>query len=132
MGEVAQYACSMLNKQFDRVAESVSAAVGRAFAFVLAVWLIIAWAVSGPVFKFNNTWQLIINTTTTVITFLLIVLLQYSQNKAFLAINWKLDVITQAVCGTDDHAVRSEERYDEQSLRQVKREDEEARAQPDP
>lgn len=66
---------------FERFASWVSAKVGSAPAFVIAVGLTVAWAVSGPVLKWSNTWQLIANTTTTIVTWLMIFLLQHTQNR---------------------------------------------------
>lgn len=66
---------------FNRFATAISDAMGRAGVFVLALGFVLLWAISGPLFKFSDTWQLIINTSTTVITFLMIFLVQHSQNE---------------------------------------------------
>lgn len=66
---------------FNRFATAISDAMGRAGVFVLALVFVLLWAISGPLFGFSDTWQLIINTSTTVITFLMIFLVQHSQNE---------------------------------------------------
>jgi low affinity Fe/Cu permease len=79
------------SKIFGDFANVVARAAGRASAFVLAVAIIIAWAVLGPVFRFSDTWQLIINTGKTIVTFLMVFLIQNSQNRDSAAIQVKLD-----------------------------------------
>jgi low affinity Fe/Cu permease len=76
---------------FNRFSTNVTKITGRPVAFLLALFLIIAWAISGPVFGFSNTWQLIINTTTTIVTFLMVFIIQQSQNRDTLAIQLKLN-----------------------------------------
>jgi low affinity Fe/Cu permease len=80
-----------LNQLFSRIAQSTSREVGRAWVFALAVATIIVWAVSGPFFGFSDTWQLVINTGTTVVTFLMVFLIQNSQNRDAAAIQVKLN-----------------------------------------
>jgi low affinity Fe/Cu permease len=76
---------------FDRFAQWGSHASGRPMTFVLAVLVVVVWAVTGPVFKFSNTWQLVINTGTTIVTFLMVFLIQSTQNRDTAAIHIKLD-----------------------------------------
>src|SRR3954447_1305822 len=76
---------------FAETANRISLAAGRATTFILAVLVIIMWAVTGPIFGFSDTWQLIINTGTTIITFLMVFLIQNSQNRDSAAIQVKLD-----------------------------------------
>jgi len=76
---------------FERFANWATKATGSAGAFILAVIIIIVWAVTGPVFKFSDVWQLIINTGTTIVTFLMVFLIQKSQNKDSKAIHLKLN-----------------------------------------
>ena len=76
---------------FPTVANKASQAAGRASAFVLACSVVIVWAVTGPIFRFSDTWQLVINTGTTIITFLMVFLIQNSQNRDSAAIQVKLD-----------------------------------------
>jgi low affinity Fe/Cu permease len=80
-----------LNQLFSRIAQSTSREVGRAWVFALAVATIIVWAASGPFFGFSDTWQLVINTGTTVVTFLMVFLIQNSQNRDAAAIQVKLN-----------------------------------------
>lgn len=76
---------------FARFAKKASCHAGRPSTFVIAVLVIVGWAASGPLFDFNDTWQLVINTTTTIITFLMVFLIQNSQNRDGEALQIKLD-----------------------------------------
>lgn len=76
---------------FNKVSTKVTKAAGRPVVTILAFLLIIAWAVTGPIFEFSDTWQLIINTGTTIITFLMVFIIQQSQNKDTLALQLKLN-----------------------------------------
>jgi len=76
---------------FNRMSHAVSQATGQPVTFVAAVALVLIWAISGPVFGFSETWQLVINTGTTIITFLMVFVLQSSQNRDGLAVQLKLD-----------------------------------------
>jgi len=76
---------------FGEAANRTSLAAGRATTFILAVLVIVVWAVTGPIFGFSDTWQLVINTGTTIITFLMVFLIQNSQNRDAAAIQVKLD-----------------------------------------
>ena len=76
---------------FASVANTTSRAAGRASTFILASAVIVVWAISGPVFGFSDTWQLVINTGTTIVTFLMVFLIQNSQNRDSAAIQVKLD-----------------------------------------
>jgi low affinity Fe/Cu permease len=80
-----------LNKAFGNIATWTSQAAGRAGTFVFAVGIIVVWAVTGPLFNFSDTWQLVINTGTTIVTFLMVFLIQNSQNRDGSAIQVKLD-----------------------------------------
>jgi low affinity Fe/Cu permease len=81
---------------FEHFATSVSKATGSTPAFVIAFIIVIAWAVSGPVFNYSENWQLVINTGTTIITFLMVFLIQKAQNKDSLAIQLKLNELVAA------------------------------------
>ncbi|HZH43987.1 MAG TPA: low affinity iron permease family protein [Lysobacter sp.] len=87
---------SMLQRAFDRLALAAARFAGRPGAFFAAVGLVIAWAVTGPMFGFSDTWQLIINTGTTIITFLMVFLIQSTQNRDTEAIQLKLDELIRA------------------------------------
>lgn len=79
------------SKFFGDLANRTSLAAGRASTFLLAAGVIVAWAISGPLFHFSDTWQLVINTGTTIVTFLMVFLIQNSQNRDSAAIQVKLD-----------------------------------------
>lgn len=82
-----------MTKVFDRFANAASEGAGTPWAFMTALTLLFLWALSGPVFKFSDTWQLIINTSTTIITFLMVFLIQHTQNKDTRALQAKIDGI---------------------------------------
>ncbi|NLE52821.1 MAG: low affinity iron permease family protein [Chloroflexi bacterium] len=86
-----------MNELFRRFAQKVSQVVGSPWAFMLAALVIVVWAVSGPFFGFSDTWQLVINTGTTIITFLMVFLIQNTQNRDSRAIHLKLDELISAV-----------------------------------
>ena len=82
---------SGVSKFFGELANRTSLAAGRASTFIIAASIVIVWAVSGPLFGFSDTWQLVINTGTTIVTFLMVFLIQNSQNRDSAAIQVKLD-----------------------------------------
>jgi low affinity Fe/Cu permease len=82
---------SRISKFFGDLANRTSLAAGRATTFILAAGIVVVWAISGPLFKFSDTWQLVINTGTTIVTFLMVFLIQNSQNRDSAAIQVKLD-----------------------------------------
>jgi low affinity Fe/Cu permease len=82
---------SATSRFFGALANRTSLAAGRASTFIIAVSVVIVWAVSGPLFGFSDTWQLVINTGTTIVTFLMVFLIQNSQNRDSAAIQVKLD-----------------------------------------
>jgi low affinity Fe/Cu permease len=86
-----QTAAHPLNRIFSEIAQTTSREVGRAWVFTLAVIMIIVWAFTGPLFNFSDTWQLVINTGTTIVTFLMVFLIQNSQNRDAAAIQVKLN-----------------------------------------
>ena len=77
--------------RFEKVSSGITRAVGTSTAFTIALFVIIIWAITGPIFKFSDTWQLVINTGTTIITFLMVFIIQQSQNKDSLAVQLKLN-----------------------------------------
>lgn len=88
---------SAFTRAFSQFATWTAHASGTPFTFVLAVLVILGWAVTGPIFKFSDTWQLVINTGTTIVTFLMVFLIQNTQNRDGLAIQIKLDELVRAV-----------------------------------
>ena len=86
-----------MGKFFTRVATAISAAAGRPFTAILAMLIVIAWAASGPMFAFSDTWQLVINTGTTIVTFLMVFLIQNTQNRDAAAMQAKLDELIRSV-----------------------------------
>src|SRR6478735_2337014 len=82
---------SGISKFFGELANKTSLAAGRASTFITAAGIVLVWAVSGPLFGFSDTWQLVINTGTTIVTFLMVFLIQNSQNRDSAAIQVKLD-----------------------------------------
>lgn len=104
-----------LNEIFRKLAVKVSIIVGTAWAFILALLIIILWATTGPAFGFSNTWQLFINTFTTIITLLMVFLIQNTQNRDSKAIHIKLDELLRSMEGkTSDKFVNLEEMPDEE------------------
>jgi len=81
---------------FDRLATAVAVAAGRAWASGLALLVVLVWAASGPLFHYSDTWQLFINTGTTVVTFLMVFLIQATQTRDTAAIQLKLDELVRA------------------------------------
>lgn len=100
---------------FDRFASQVTKRAGSPVAFGIALIAVVVWALSGPAFGFSETWQLVINTGTTIITFLMVFLIQQSQNKDSEALHLKLDELLIAVKGADEQLVDAE-RLDEEKL----------------
>jgi low affinity Fe/Cu permease len=82
---------------FERTAAKVAMAAGQPMAFILATAIIIVWAITGPIFNWSDTWQLVINTGTTIVTFLMVFLIQNAQNRDGSAIQAKLDELIRAV-----------------------------------
>jgi low affinity Fe/Cu permease len=81
---------------FERFARWTSTALGRAEGFAVALLLILVWGISGPLFGYSDTWQLVINTATTIVTFLMVFLLQHTQNHDTAAIQAKLDELIRS------------------------------------
>jgi low affinity Fe/Cu permease len=77
--------------RFEKISSAITRAVGTSTAFTIALFVIVIWAVTGPIFRFSDTWQLVINTGTTIITFLMVFVIQQSQNKDSLALQLKLN-----------------------------------------
>jgi low affinity Fe/Cu permease len=98
---------------FRRFAQAVSTAAGRPWTFMAAVVLIVVWGVSGPMFSFSDTWQLVINTTTTIVTFLMVFLIQNTQNRDTEALRLKLDELILATRAARNEFVKIEDLDDD-------------------
>lgn len=109
-----------INKLFTNFTTGVSSVLGRPWVFVTALALLILWAISGPLLGFSDTWQLIINTSTTIITFLTVFIIQNTQNRDNLAINIKLDALMEKNKITDNQLMEAEDETDEMLERNKK------------
>jgi len=96
---------SSIGVRFENFSQNITQWTGSTSAFGSALGVIIVWAVLGPLFHFSDTWQLVINTGTTIVTFLMVFLIQRSQNKDALAVHLKLNEIVAAVQGASNRLV---------------------------
>jgi low affinity Fe/Cu permease len=102
------------NEGFRRCASAAANAVGSKWAFLLSCVVVLGWAATGPMFRYSDTWQLVINTGTTIVTFLMVFLIQNTQNRDAKAIHLKLDELIRSVKGARNHLVNLEEFTDEE------------------
>ena len=93
----------------ERLSYHATKATGTSYAFLIAVAVIAVWAITGPIFRFSDTWQLVINTGTTIVTFLMVFLIQRAQNKDAVAIHLKLNEIVAAMKGASNRLIDVED-----------------------
>ena len=103
-----------LNDRFRPVANAITHAVGTPSAMAAAALVIVVWALTGPVFGFSDTWQLVINTGTTIVTFLMVFAIQASQNREARAMHLKLDELIRATKGARDRLIDEEDVAEEE------------------
>ena len=102
---VANRKRSNLSRTLESFSEAVTAWTGSNVGIGTAVLILVVWAISGPIFRFSDTWQLVINTGTTIVTFLMVFLIQRSQNKESLAIQLKLNELVAALQGASNRLI---------------------------
>jgi low affinity Fe/Cu permease len=100
---------SIVGEALEKFSYQATRATGTSIAFVLAVAVIVVWGITGPIFGFSDTWQLVINTGTTIVTFLMVFLIQRAQNKDALAIHLKLNEIVAALEGASNRLIDVED-----------------------
>ena len=105
---------SAVNEPFRKFAHTTSHVAGTSWSFIVALLIILIWALTGPVFHYSDTWQLVINTGTTIITFLMVFLIQNTQNRQDTAIQLKLDELLKGVKGARTSMVNIESLSDEE------------------
>ncbi|HYV81964.1 MAG TPA: low affinity iron permease family protein [Pyrinomonadaceae bacterium] len=98
-----------ISEFLEKFSHQATKATGTSGAFVLAVLVIVVWGITGPLFKYSDTWQLVINTSTTIVTFLMVFLIQRAQNKDALAIHLKLNEIVAAMEGASNRLIDVED-----------------------
>lgn len=101
-----------MRELFRKFAQATSQAVGSSWSFILAFLIIVVWAITGPMFHYSDTWQLVINTGTTIVTFLMVFLIQNTQNRDAKAIHLKLDELIKGVKGARTGLVNLEQLSD--------------------
>jgi low affinity Fe/Cu permease len=106
-----------MHERFHRFAANVAGVIGSPWAFALAVLVVVLWAVAGPFFRFSETWQLVVNTGTTIVTFLVVFLIQNTQNRDATAMHLKLDELLHGVKGARNALIDLEEMSDEELLK---------------
>ncbi len=103
-----------MNEAFRKFAHAVSGVVGSSKAFIVAIVVILTWFITGPIFNFSNTWQLFINTFTTIVTFLMVFIIQNTQNRETKATQLKLDELIKAIKGARNQLIDLEDLSDEE------------------
>lgn len=105
---------SRLSRAFEHFSKVATFATGKPAAFILAALIVLLWAVTGPIFHYSDTWQLVINTGTTVVTFLMVFLIQQSQNKDTVALHLKLNELIAAQKSASNRLINIEDLSDEE------------------
>ena len=103
-----------MNETFRRLAHRTAEITGSPLAFIVSVSVILVWLVTGPIFRFSDTWQLVINTGTTIITFLMVFLIQNAQNRDAKALHLKMDELIRAVKSARNEIIDLEDCTDEE------------------
>jgi len=104
---------------FDRLSDRVTHVMGSPWALFVALGVIVVWLITGPIFGFSDTWQLIINTGTTIVTFLMVFVIQSSQNRQSKAVHLKLDELIAAIQQADNSFMSAETESEEEQDRQI-------------
>lgn len=112
---------SALRARFARFACLVTEWTGSFWAFAAALFVIFLWLVSGPIFRFSDTWQLVINTATTIVTFLMVFVIQHAQNRETRAIQLKLDELVKALRGARNELIGAEDLTEDEARELVER-----------
>jgi low affinity Fe/Cu permease len=110
-----------LSKRFSRFASASAAMVGSPYAFLFALATIVGWAVTGPIFHFSDRWQLIINSWTNIVTFVVVFIIQNSQNRDSLAMNLKLDELIRSIQHAENEMIDIEKLSDRELEQLAKR-----------
>lgn len=100
---------SHFSKQLEKLSYQATKATGTSMAFMVALAAVLLWLITGPIFSFSDTWQLVINTGTTIVTFLMVFLIQRAQNKDALALHLKLNEIVAAMEGASNRLIDVED-----------------------
>src|SRR5437764_7523562 len=103
-----------MSKRFGEFASKVAHATGKPITFLLSVGLVIIWAATGPMFHYSDTWQLVINTSTTIITFLMVFIIQQTQNRDTMAVHLKLNELIASSDTASNRLVDSEDLTEEE------------------
>jgi len=107
-----------MKEKFNNFANFIAEVVGRASASLIAIFFIVVWLITGPFFSFSDTWQLVMNTTSSIITFLMVFVIQHTENKDMIALQVKLDALIEK-SNVSDKMINVEELSDEQ-LEEIK------------
>ena len=110
----------LVKKAFNHAADGITRALGSPFALLLAALTIVVWAMTGPGFGFSDTWQLVINTGTTIVTFLMVFVIQNSQNRDAKAVHIKLDELIRAMEGARNSVALAEQETEDEQDQQIR------------